>query len=204
LLDLLARHDVRATFFLIGRFARRCPELVREIAARGHALGNHTETHPNLALLSSARIAEELERCHESIAGALRGDTTSANNANNYKNATGAMPMWMRPPFGLRSPQLWPAVRRAGLRGVAMWSLSCYDWKPQPATWLTMRLERISKAAQLPRGPIVLMHDGDHRVLGGERRHVLAALEYWLPLWRDAGLKFVTIDEVGSVSSGGG
>ena len=77
LLDLLARHDVRATFFLIGRFARRCPQLVREIAARGHALGNHSETHPNLALCSSTRIAKELNRCQDSIASALHGSATA-------------------------------------------------------------------------------------------------------------------------------
>ena len=48
LLDLLDRHSARATFFVIGKFARTCPDLVREIAARGHLLGNHSETHPNL------------------------------------------------------------------------------------------------------------------------------------------------------------
>ena len=50
LLALLERHSVRATFFLVGRWARACPGLVREIAARGHEIGNHTETHPNLAV----------------------------------------------------------------------------------------------------------------------------------------------------------
>jgi peptidoglycan/xylan/chitin deacetylase (PgdA/CDA1 family) len=191
LLDLLEQHDGRATFFLIGRFARRCPELVREIAARGHALGNHTETHPNLALLSAVRIAEELELCQESIGSALRGSGA-------------AKPMWMRPPFGLRGPQLWSAVREAGLPGVAMWSMSCYDWKPQPATWVIRRLARVGRLAPLPHGPIMLLHDGDHRFLGGDRRHVPSALAYWLPRWRDAGLKFVTINDAGGVPLGGG
>jgi peptidoglycan/xylan/chitin deacetylase (PgdA/CDA1 family) len=45
-----------------------------------------------------------------------------------------------------------------------------------------------------PRGDIVLMHDGDHRALGGDRRHVVTALEHWLPRWRDAGMEFVTMD----------
>src|SRR5262245_35426648 len=48
LLDLLDRHEARATFFLIGRHVRACPSLTAEIAARGHTIGNHTETHPNL------------------------------------------------------------------------------------------------------------------------------------------------------------
>jgi peptidoglycan/xylan/chitin deacetylase (PgdA/CDA1 family) len=180
LLDLLARHSARATFFVIGKFARACPELVREIAARGHALGNHTDSHPSLALLSPKRIARELESCQEAIASATQA----------------APPAWMRPPFGFRGPQLRGAVRRAGFAGVAMWSLTCYDWKPQPAALLIARLGRLRG------GDIALLHDGDHRALGGDRAHVLAALEYWLPRWRDQGLDFVTIDEVGGRMGG--
>ncbi|MGB6199426.1 MAG: hypothetical protein WBF35_07755, partial [Candidatus Acidiferrales bacterium] len=94
-------------------------------------------------------------------------------------------------PYGFRGPQLRGAVRRAGLAGVAMWSLTCYDWKPQPAARLIARLGRLRG------GDIALLHDGDHRALGGDRAHVVTALEYWLPRWRDQGLEFVTIDQVG-------
>jgi peptidoglycan-N-acetylglucosamine deacetylase len=189
LLDLLERHAARGTFFLVGRFARACPELVREIAGRGHAIGNHTETHPRLLLRSAARIEEELARCQASIGSALGGAAQA--------------PLWMRPPYGFRGPQLWGAVRRAGLRGVVMWSRTCFDWKPQPETRLIARLAPVLKSASTGSdgeaaksgGEIVLLHDGDHRQLGGDRRHVLAALEYWLPRWRDAGLEFVTMDQ---------
>src|SRR5438876_11580779 len=70
LLDLLDRYTARATFFLIGRWAQACPGIVREIAARGHAIGNHTDTHPNLLLLSRRQIVDELLRCQTSIAEA--------------------------------------------------------------------------------------------------------------------------------------
>src|SRR5205814_3684730 len=60
LLEVLARHGVRATFFLIGRFVHECPTLTREIRAAGHLIGNHTMTHPWLAWQSEARIYEEL------------------------------------------------------------------------------------------------------------------------------------------------
>jgi peptidoglycan/xylan/chitin deacetylase (PgdA/CDA1 family) len=228
LLALLERHSVQASFFLVGRFARACPELVREIAARGHALGNHTETHPNLALLGGTRVEQEVRRGSDSIAEALRG--------------AGRAPAWMRPPFGYRGPQVAGAVRRAGLRGVAMWSLKFYDWRPQPASRLIGRLGRLGRLARVDRsgrsgrcvgapsagvsadggehthgvigsvpaaarnrdlrsrdahgGEVVLLHDGDFRGLGADQRHVLVALEYWLPRWQDAGLEFVTIDEL--------
>ena len=94
LLDLLDRYSARATFFVIGRFVRECPDLAREIAARGHALGNHTDTHPALALLSTRRIEQELSRCNDAIVRALGSDAAAAPS------------LWMRPPYGFRGPQL--------------------------------------------------------------------------------------------------
>lgn len=180
LLDLLDQYQVRATFFLIGRFVRACPKLARETAARGHSLGNHTDSHRSLVWMSRSRIAEELNRCQQSIA-----------------EAAGNVPRWLRPPFGFRGPQLDAVVRRQGLCGVVMWSVLAFDWKPQPAARVIERLRRAASGAGRRRhGEILVLHDGDHRALGGDRSHVVGALEYWLPRWRDAGLEFVTIDEV--------
>lgn len=193
LLELLERQSARATFFVLGGFARACPDLVREIVARGHTVGNHSETHANLALASAARADAELQRCQDSVAGAMG------------RGADG-LPAWLRPPFGFRRPRVWRAMRRAGLRGMVMWSLTCYDWKPQPPERLIDRLACVVKRQgarpgesdrDAPRGgEIVLLHDGDFRQLGGDRGHVLAALEHWLPRWRDSGFEFVTMDEV--------
>ena len=65
LLEILARHDVRATFFLLGSRAAAEPELVRRIAAAGHLIGNHSWSHPNLSRTRSSRIREELKRTSE-------------------------------------------------------------------------------------------------------------------------------------------
>lgn len=182
LLDLFDRYSARVTFFLVGKYARACPDLVREMAVRGHVLGNHTQTHPNLIFLSRARIRQELVQCQQAIADATRSDP----------------PRWMRPPYGFRSPALDGEVRRAGLSGVVMWSLICGDWKPQPPDRLIVKLARAARASS-PRGDIVVLHDGDHRALGGDRTHVVSALENWLPRWNDAGIEFVTIDSVTSI-----
>jgi peptidoglycan/xylan/chitin deacetylase (PgdA/CDA1 family) len=173
LLDLLERHQIHATFFVIGKFVRECPALAAEIAARGHVIGNHTETHPDLIWHRSRRIEEELAHCQEAIHA-----------------ATGQVTVWMRPPFGFRGPQLDAVVRRGGFSAVVMWSAWAWDWKPQPAAPMIERLRRARG------GDIVLLHDGDHRALGGDRRHTVAALEYWLPRWKDAGLEFVTLSQI--------
>ena len=191
LLELFERHSVRATFFLIGRFARACPDLVKEISTRGHVLGNHTDSHARLIFCSRVGIRDELARCQDAIAAATKTEP----------------PVWMRPPYGYRSPLLHAEIQHAKMRGVVMWSKSCWDWKPQPPERLIERLAHVTHAVQ-PRSPdsvggqqvgrrrgdIIVFHDGDHRALGGDRQHVVAALEYWLPRWRDAGIEFVTIE----------
>jgi peptidoglycan-N-acetylglucosamine deacetylase len=177
LLELFDRYSVRATFFLIGKFVRERPALVQEISLRGHLLGNHTDTHANLIFESRRGLRGELERCQDAIAAATHT----------------APPRWMRPPYGYRTPLLKAEIRRAGMQGVVMWSRIGWDWKPQPPERLIARLARVARPGR-PQGDIVVLHDGDHRALGGDRQHVVAALEYWLPRWRDAGVEFVTIE----------
>ena len=173
LLDLLDRHGARATFFLMGRHVRAFPALAKEIADRGHTVGNHTETHRRLVFCSSAEIRSEIDRCDEAI-----------------KGATGKKPRWMRPPFGYRGPLLDGAVRSGGGADVVMWSASARDWRPGPS-------ERVIRSLRHARGgDIVLLHDGDFRVLEGDRRRTVAALEHWLPRWKDAGIRFVTLDDL--------
>lgn len=188
LLDLLDRYTARATFFVIGKFVRDSPDLLRQAVARGHSVGNHTETHPRLVWCAPGRIREQLD---------------SANAA--IREALGHSPRWFRPPYGLRNPWVIPAAERLGLKTVT-WSLICWDWKAPSAEWLIPRMQPIISRA-LARsdgrgnfhagagGDILCLHDGNHRFQNGDRRHTLAALEYWLPRWRDLGLEFVTIDD---------
>src|SRR5438874_11827210 len=130
LLDLLDRHNAKATFFLIGRYVRECPELVKETVARGHLVGNHTETHPNLFRLSRREIRIELRLCHDAIS-----------------NALGSPPKWFRPPFGFRNPWVVPSARELGYRTV-MWTLLPGDRKERPLEWLIPRLQPIAARSQ--------------------------------------------------------
>jgi peptidoglycan-N-acetylglucosamine deacetylase len=187
LLDLLDRYNARATFFVIGRYVRECPELVKETVARGHSVGNHTETHPNLFWCTLTQIRVELRLCQDAI-----------------RNVLGAAPKWFRPPFGMRNPWVIPAARELGYRTV-MWTLIPGDWREKPAEWLIPRMQPIADDAQRSpesgsstaagTGDVLCLHDGGHRELNGDRTRTLAALEHWLPRWRDLGLEFVTIEE---------
>ncbi|HTA57936.1 MAG TPA: polysaccharide deacetylase family protein [Candidatus Baltobacteraceae bacterium] len=188
LLDLLAKHNARATFFLVGKFVHECPGLTTEILARGHALGNHTDTHPNLFLCGRKKTEEELRRCTDAI-----------------RHAAGVEPRWFRPPFGFRSPWLHGIVERQKMQTV-MWTLIPGDWRVKPAEWLIQRMNPIAEHARkkLPldsghtgglTGDILCLHDGYHRQQNGDRARTVAALEYWLPRWSDLGLEFVTMDE---------
>jgi peptidoglycan/xylan/chitin deacetylase (PgdA/CDA1 family) len=178
LLQLLELHKVPATFFVVGKFVRDCPDLTREIAARGHLIGNHTYTHPNLSFTGPGETRDELLRCSEAIA-----------------NATQSTPRWFRPPYGFRSPWTGQIAQQLGMRSV-LWTLLPGDWRVKPADWLIERLKPIAARAQSKsstHGDVLCLHDGYYRHLNGDRTHTLQALEYWLPRWRDLGLEFVTM-----------
>jgi peptidoglycan/xylan/chitin deacetylase (PgdA/CDA1 family) len=202
LLNLLDRYQAKATFFVIGRYVRECPELVKETAARGHVVGNHTETHPNLFWRNPSQVTVELRLCHTAIA-----------------NVLGAPPKWFRPPYGFRNPWVIPAAAALGCQTV-MWTLIPGDWREKPTEWLIKWMNPIAAHAAKKKadpagwqpslrnapggegsdgargtGDILCLHDGYHRQQNYDRTRTLAALEHWLPRWRDLGLEFVTMND---------
>jgi peptidoglycan-N-acetylglucosamine deacetylase len=200
LLDLLDRYNAKATFFVVGKYVRAAPALTNEIVVRGHVLGNHTDSHPNLFFCGPAETRAELIRCSEAI-----------------HHATWLEPRWFRPPFGFRSPWLSEITHQQRLRTV-MWTLIPGDWRNKSVTWLTGRMQPVADRARqnlphapstsaspgkpaspgsrrTPHGDILCLHDGYHAQPNGDRTRTLAALEFWLPRWRDLGLEFVTISE---------
>jgi peptidoglycan/xylan/chitin deacetylase (PgdA/CDA1 family) len=170
LLDVLAKQDVKATFFLIGKHAAAKPEIARRIAAAGHAIGNHTYTHPNLAFCGEKRIRRELSECEKTLT-----------------DAVGVHSKLFRPPFGARRPAVLKVAHEMGLTTVC-WSVTCYDWKVTTAE----RVERHA-ARQISSGDIILLHDGGHTEMGADRAHTVQATERLILRLRGKEFEFVSL-----------
>ena len=121
LLDVLAKHSVRATFFMIGRYVRQRPDIARAVAQAGHVIGNHTFTHPLLIFESAARTRTQLVDCHQAL-----------------EDAIGEHSNLFRPPFGGRRPATLRVARALRLETV-MWNVTGYDWNAPPAAVIEKR-----------------------------------------------------------------
>ena len=110
ILDVLAAKQVPATFFLVGHNARNHPDLVRRMAAEGHVLANHTDTHPKLPEIEDAAVDSEIARCQETL-----------------EQLTGARPTLFRPTYGRYDARVMRALSREGLTAV-QWSIMTWDW----------------------------------------------------------------------------
>ncbi len=165
LLDLLATHRVRATFFMIGRFVRQRPDIVRRVQAAGHLIGNHTMTHPWLVLASPKRVRQELADCNAALEDVL-GDRVES----------------FRPPHGSRRPDVLRTARELGLTPV-MWNVIAHDWE------LGIRAEdilgHVEKGIRRNRragwGSNIVLHDGGQAAIGQDRSATVEAVQRLLP-----------------------
>lgn len=139
LLEVLARNDARATFFLVGGTAARNKSLVRRIAREGHAIGNHTQGHPRLTDLTRRQVRDQLRWASRAI-GPVQGPC-------------------MRPPYGLINKKVERVARAQGLTPV-MWTGHIDDWHRHTVKWSVSQLRKHTK----PRG-IILMHDRNVRTI---------------------------------------
>ena len=173
LLEVLARHDVRATFFLIGRYAQQRPEIAREVAKAGHVVGNHTFTHPFLSLKSNRQVRKELTDCRAALQDAI-GDHSNL----------------FRPPFGARRPAVLRIARELGLEPI-MWNVTGYDWNAPPAALIEQKV-----AKQIRGGDVILLHDGGHRQMGADRSQTVLATDRLITSYKSKGYEFVTIPQM--------
>jgi len=176
LLDLLDRHEIKATFFLVGMYATQFPDLVRRAHAAGHLIGNHTWTHPNLARTSSQKTRNEITR-------------TSAR----LEDLTGTPICYFRPPFGLRRPATFRIARELGLIPVT-WNSIGNDWTPITAEQIADRVTGIiARNQQRGNATNSVLHDGSHRGLDLDRSRTIAATEMLIQRHRSSH-DFVRLD----------
>jgi peptidoglycan-N-acetylglucosamine deacetylase len=173
LMEVLARHDVKATFFMLGKFVQQKPGIVRALASAGHAIGNHSWDHPRLIFASNAELRHQIEQTQSAIF-----------------DACGVTPKLFRPPYGGRRPGTLSAVRALGLEPV-MWTVTCYDWKPNSADKVVAHAQR-----QVRGGDVILMHDGDQKAMGADRKHTVEATDRLIAQYKAEGYEFVTIPEM--------
>lgn len=179
LLDLLAGHGVRATFFVLGERARRHPELIDEMHCQGHELAVHGWSHVNYLRLGPAAAAHQVER-----------------SARLLEDITGRRPQWFRPPYGVLSASAVWASRRAGLRPV-LWTAWAHDWAaPAPGA--------IVDALRDGGGPggTVLLHDAAWGGAPGSDESCRAALGVLLDDWAGHGLQAGPLGEHGATRCG--
>ena len=172
LLDLLARHGARATFFMVGKSARRWPGLVRQVAEAGHAVGNHTWDHSSFRLISGRFRRAQLAWCREAL-------------------APHGAPLF-RPPYGEQGLGARLDARRLGY-DVVCWDAIAEDWRDDPAEVMVARVMR-----RLEPGSIVLFHDTLYTTVEErfrDRRPMRQAVEALLVRLGER-YRFVTVPEL--------
>lgn len=179
LLDVLAKHDVRATFFLIGRYVKQRPDIARELARNGHVIGNHTFSHPNLIFASTRETRAQLQQCQQAVT-----------------DAVGQHSRLFRPPFGGRRPGTLQTARSLGLEPV-MWNVTGWDWRGKPAEYIEHKINR-----QIHGGDVILFHDGSHAALGADRVQTVVATDRLIAHYKSEGFQFVTVPQMMQEDSG--
>ena len=171
LLDVLARYDARATFFLLGSRALRWPELVARIAEAGHTIASHGFAHRHDWWRSATTLGEDLDQAEQVIGGLL------------------PEPKLFRPPFGILSPTWYLAARRRGYTCV-LWNVASHDWKTTDANRVARRV-----IGRLGPGALVAMHEC--RAQTGEGfEHTVEAVDQVLAFAQDGELEAVTVREL--------
>ena len=173
MMEVLDRHQVKATFFLIGRFVEERPEVARALVEAGHAVGIHTWDHPNLIFAPTAEVRRQLLHTKQAIL-----------------DATGVEAKLFRPPFGGRRPASLRVARACGLQTI-MWNVTCYDWKAKSADEIVHHAER-----QIRGGNVILLHDGEFHRIGVDRSRSVEASDRILTRYKSEGYEFVRIPEM--------
>ena len=167
IMDILAKHQVKVTFFMTGSWVEKYPEDVKYIASQGHDLGNHSQNHKNMSQLSDEEIRRELAQVHDQV-----------------KALTGQEMTLFRPPYGDYDDQVVTVSRDMGYYPV-QWDVDSLDWKDYGADSI---VRTILDHKHLGNGSIILMHNG--------AKYTPAALDAVITGLKDAGYELVPISQL--------
>ena len=168
ILDTLERYGARATFFIVGTNAERFPDIVKEAATRGHEIGNHTYSHPNMKGISHNELQSELSK-NEDLLFSICGVRTTL----------------FRPPCGEMSDTVSSIAEESGYK-LVLWDIDTRDWEHRSAEAIIKSVRENAKD-----GAVILMHD----FIGGET-HTPEALSEIIETLQKDGYEFVTVSEL--------
>ena len=167
LLDILAAHNVKATFFMTGGWVDNYPEDVKRIAAAGHDLGNHSENHKNMSKLSAAQQKKEIMSVHDKV-----------------KTLTGIDMNLFRPPYGDYNTLLIQTAKSCGYLPI-QWDVDSLDWKNYGVDSI---IQTITENPHLGNGSIILMHNG--------AKYTAQALDAIITKLQQAGYELVPLSQL--------
>ena len=154
LIDILGKYGVKATFFVIGQWAERYPESVRELSEAGHEVMNHSDTHAHMNTLSADEIVADINAASDRI-----------------EAITGKRPTLFRPPYGEYDDHVIRAVRSIGMEPI-QWDVDSLDWKELSAPEIYKRV-----TSRVAPGSIILFHNAAKHTpeaLGGIIEYLLS------------------------------
>lgn len=142
ILDILDHYGVKTTFFLVGNWVEKYPDMVQEIFKRGHEIGNHSDTHPHMSQLSEDGIRKELRTMSDRV-----------------EKLTGVRPTLFRPPYGDYNDRVISVSRAAGYEAV-QWSIDSLDWKDRGTQDIVKQC-----TYRVENGDIVLFHNDSNDIV---------------------------------------
>ena len=167
ILDILAKHDVKVTFFMTGEWIGKYPEDVKNIVAAGHDIGNHSENHKQMSRLSEQQNKDEIMKAHKRV-----------------KELTGVEMELFRPPYGDYNNMVVGTARDCGYYTI-QWDVDSLDWKDYGADSI---VKKCTEHKNLGNGSIILMHNG--------AKHTPEALERVITGLKDKGYELVPISKL--------
>ena len=175
ILDILAQHSIKATFFFPGKNIKRLPDIAMKVRDSCHAMGSHTYSHPHLNSLTEEEIILEIEKSEDI-----------------FKSILGIKPIYFRPPYGEYNTASEDIIKNRGYE-LILWDMDCCsrDWQnPTPETIIDISTKNIKD------GSIILLHDGRNIKADENRKNTVEALPQIITRLRNKGFDIVSLDQL--------